>query len=58
MELPKMSLEDYSSLLDLFTSLSPKHLSPTAFQTWNWWKEEGDDKEKLRNLKVVWNLFP
>lgn len=46
------------SLLDLFMPLSPNSVSPTASLTWNQWREKGEDKEKLRNLKFVWNLFP
>lgn len=56
MELPKWLL--YLSLLALFIPLSPSSVSLAASLTWNQWRDKGEDKEKLRNLKFVWNLFP
>lgn len=42
----------------IYSFQSPPALSPTASLTWNQWREKGYDKEKLRNLKFVWRLFP
>lgn len=46
------------SLPDLFIPLSRNSVSPAASLPWKQWREKGEDKEKLRNLKFVWNLFP